>query len=484
MSQLDASFPLAGVAAALVVALLACGCSSNGSLHASAAEGNPGRDFSGVWWVEQPGRNLTPIDGTPVPLTPEGRREYEHYQADLKTGKIEDPTRKYCLPDGLPRLLTTPYPFEVVLTPDQATFLHEAHHVYRAIPLNIQHPPSQTMLDNYMGNAVAHWDADTLVIDSIRFNDETKLDVSGLPHSDQLHVTERWRKIDGGRRLQDEITIDDPATFTMSWTARITFVYRPDVAIQEYVCGEPHRNQSSPKGPSGGSINVAAGLGAGTAAAEATHSAFDGTWRNAGIGRRPPGSPGLCCSEEGWQDFGSKLQPWAMQELVRRDAALQIGQQLPTNSASCKPDGTPTVIDIPYSFEFVRTPSLTYILYEADNQSRRIRMNSVHPAKLNPTWYGDSIGHWDGDTLVVDTIGLNAQGQINWDGIPHTTALHVVERYTITKPGALELQMTLTDPGTLTGPWTVTKHFLRQKETQLYEYVCAQNNRDLSIPTE
>jgi hypothetical protein len=229
---------------------------------------------------------------------------------------------------------------------------------------------------------------------------------------------------------------------------------------------------------------IKAAFGADAAAAEAAHSAFDGIWRNAGIGRRPPGSPGLCCSEEGWQDFASKLKPWAMQEMVRRDAALQIGKQLPTNSATCKPDGTPTVIDIPYAFEFVRTPTHTYILYEADNQSRRIRMNSVHPAKLKPTWYGDSIGSWDGDTLVVDTIGLNAQGQINWDGIPHTTALRVVERYTVTKPGAMELQMTLTDPGTLTSPWTVIKHFHRLTETQLYEYVCAQNNRDLSVPTE
>jgi len=231
-----------------------------------------------------------------------------------------------------------------------------------------------------------------------------------------------------------------------------------------------------------GMINSARGAEAEDA--EAAHSAFDGIWRNAGIGRRPPGSPGVCCSEEGWQDFASKLQPWAMEVMVRRDAALQIGRSLPTNTSTCMPDGTPTVIDIPYAFQFVRTPTHTYILYEADNQSRRIRMNSTHPAKLAPTWYGDSIGYWDGDTLVVDTVGLNAQGQINWDGIPHTTALHVIERYTVKDPGAMELQMTLTDPGTLTGPWTVIKHFRRLNETQLYEYVCAQNNRDQPVPTE
>jgi hypothetical protein len=216
----------------------------------------------------------------------------------------------------------------------------------------------------------------------------------------------------------------------------------------------------------------------------AAHAEFDGIWRNAGIGRRQPGSPGVCCTEEGWQDFARKLQPWAMQIMIERDAALQVGKSLPTTTATCKPDGTPTVIDIPYAFEFVITPQQVFILYEADNQSRRIRMNTAHAAAPQPSWYGDSIGSWDGATLIVDTIGLNALGQINWDGIPHTTALHVVERYTVTQPGWLVLEMTLTDPGALTEPWVVTKHFHRLKETQLYEYVCAQNNRDMSVPTE
>ena len=257
MSPRDAMFSVAGagrrrcqarLAAVLAGALLGSGCASHGLPHTSPTQSVPGQDFSGVWWVEQPERTLLPIDGASVPLTPAGRRQYDEYRAQLQAGKIEDLTRKYCLPDGLPRLLTAPYPFEVVLTRHQATFLHEARHVYRAIPLDVQHPPPQMMLDNYMGNSVARWEGDTLVIDSIRFNDETKLDVSGLPHSDQLHVTERWRKIDGGRRLQDEITIDDPPIFTMPWSTRITFAYRPDLTINEYVCGEPHRNRSSTGG--------------------------------------------------------------------------------------------------------------------------------------------------------------------------------------------------------------------------------------------
>jgi hypothetical protein len=227
--------------------------------------------------------------------------------------------------------------------------------------------------------------------------------------------------------------------------------------------------------------------GRAAAASEAAdaHPEFDGIWRNSGQGRKPPSAPlGPCCTEEGWDDYAQMLQPWAMQVMARREEALKIGKPLPTNTAMCRPDGTPTVIEIPYTFQFVRTATRTFILYEADYQSRRIRMNGTHPAGLRPTWYGDSVGHWEGETLVIDTIGLNAQGQINWDGIPHTEALHVVERYTVTRPGALELKMTLTDPGTLTGPWTITKHFRALKEDRLLEYVCAQNNQDMAVPTE
>jgi len=215
------------------------------------------------------------------------------------------------------------------------------------------------------------------------------------------------------------------------------------------------------------------------------HAAFDGMWRQAGRGRKPPSAPlGPCCTEQGWDDYAKMLQPWAMEVMKKREAALRVGKPLSTNTAACMPDGTPTVIEIPYPFQFLRTPKYTHILYEADYQSRRIRMNSVHPANLKPSWYGDSIGVWEGNVLVVDTIGLNALGQINWDGIPHTEALHVVERYAVTPAGELELTMTLTDPGTLTGPWTITKNFRKLTETRLLEYVCAENNRDMSIPTE
>jgi hypothetical protein len=235
-------------------------------------------------------------------------------------------------------------------------------------------------------------------------------------------------------------------------------------------------------------LDAGAGMQANAAAAVDgvdARSAFDGLWRQAGRGRRPQGaSLAPCCSEEGWGEFRKMLQPWALEVMAKREAALEAGTPMHTNTAACLPDGVPTVIEIPYPFQFLRTPTHTYILHEADYQSRRIRMNSDHPANLQPSWYGDSIGFWDGNTLVVHTVGLNALGQLNWDGIPHTEQLRVIERYTVLPNGELQLQMLLTDPGTLTGPWLVTKHFRKLTDTRMLEYVCAQNNRDSTVPTE
>ncbi len=212
---------------------------------------------------------------------------------------------------------------------------------------------------------------------------------------------------------------------------------------------------------------------------------FQGLWRTSGRGvRGRDGSSGGCCSEEGWHDVPAMLLPWAQDVMAKRDAGLKSGVIVPTNTQECKPDGVPTVIEIPYPFQFLQSKNEVIIMYEADYQVRRIRMNGEHPKTPKLSWYGDSVGRWDDGVLEIDTVGLSKLGQTNWDGIPHSDQLHVVERYKMTAPGAMELTMTLTDPGTFTGPWTIVKHFRQLKERRLLEYVCAENNRDAAVPVE
>ena len=256
----------------------------------------------------------------------------------------------------------------------------------------------------------------------------------------------------------------------------------------------------------------------------APHPDFDGLWRTAGRGQRgrdggpggpppgggpggpppggPPGGPAGgprgpggpppggppggngCCTEEGWHDVYSILKPWALDIMAKRDEGTRTGNIIPTNTQECKPDGTPTVIEIPYPFQFLQTRKEILILHEADYQVRHIRMDAEHPKSPPLNWYGDSVGHWEGATLVIDTVGLSKKGQTNWDGVPHSDKLHVVERYRVTGPGAMELTMTLTDPDTFKEPWVIVKHFRATGDRRLMEYVCAENNRDAAVPTE
>jgi hypothetical protein len=100
----------------------------------------------------------------------------------------------------------------------------------------------------YSGHSAGHFEGDTLVIETAGFNEQTFLDNSGAPHTDQLRTVERIRKINGGKELEDVVTIHDPSVFTKDWNARFVYEARPDVRIMDYVCGEKHRDLSPVKG--------------------------------------------------------------------------------------------------------------------------------------------------------------------------------------------------------------------------------------------
>jgi hypothetical protein len=110
---------------------------------------------------------------------------------------------------------------------------------------------------------------------------------------------------------------------------------------------------------------------------------------------------------------------------------------------------------------------------------RQVFLNRPHPKDMNPTWYGDSIGHWDGDTLVVDTIGFNGKTWLDLAGHPTSDQLHVTERYSRPVFGELKLDITIEDPVNYTKPWNVTELMPLMVGEDLLEYVCAENERDV-----
>lgn len=221
------------------------------ALHAASAWGaaaSDPRDISGVWWTKTYEAALRPANGQPVPLTPAGKAAYQKNVDGLKNGTVKDFAQTLCVPPGVVRGMGAPYPFEIVQAQNQVTILMEYNNVYRAVPLDAKHSPDIDTFPSFMGDQIGHWDGDTLIIDTLGVNQHTWLDASGLPHGYDLHTVEHIRKIDGGARLEDVITIEDGEFFTAPFTVRYVYERRPDVTIETNLCGGPYRDVSGVAG--------------------------------------------------------------------------------------------------------------------------------------------------------------------------------------------------------------------------------------------
>jgi len=182
-------------------------------------------DLQGVW---TPGLSFAGM-GQPS-LTPWADALYKERRGNLS----KDDPEGHCLPAGVPRI--SPFPQKFVQTPTLVVILDEGNiHSYRQIPLDRGHQPDPGPL--WMGDSVGHWEGDTLVVDTVSFNDKTWLNGQGLPHSDQLHVVERISRPDLGH-LQIDITLEDPKAFTKPHTFQRVYTLMPNTDLLEYVCNE------------------------------------------------------------------------------------------------------------------------------------------------------------------------------------------------------------------------------------------------------
>jgi hypothetical protein len=170
------------------------------------------------------------------------------------------------------------------------------------------------------------------------------------------------------------------------------------------------------------------------------------------------------------------LQPWAAELYQhRRD---NLNKEDPTGW--CVVGGVPRSDVVPYPFRIYTLPGVTLILYEAVQSYRQIFTDGrALPKDPNPAWMGYSVGHWDGDTWVVETAGFNDHGWIdNW-GLPNTEALRVTERFRRKDFGHMDLEITVDDSKAYTKPWTVNLPFRLLPDTELLEYICNENNKDV-----
>jgi hypothetical protein len=188
------------------------------------------------------------------------------------------------------------------------------------------------------------------------------------------------------------------------------------------------------------------------------------------------------------------LKPWVADQLKKANDELLAGKIRIGARGNCMPGGVPQFLLYAGGFEnlyFIQTPNEVLMIHQADTQVRHVYMNVPHTLHPAPSWYGESVGHYQGDELVVDTIGLNDRTFLDdhYD-VPHTTQSHVIERFRLTDGGRnLEVNFTVEDPGAFNAPWSAIVRYRHAREPQLLtEEPCAENNAEqltsyIHIPT-
>lgn len=160
-------------------------------------------------------------------------------------------------------------------------------------------------------------------------------------------------------------------------------------------------------------------------------------------------------------------------------AAQKAGKIQDLPAANCVPPGMPGIMGEPYPYEFLFTPGKITIIAEAYEQWRQIFTDGRgHPKDPDPTYNGHSIGHWDGDTLVVDTVGFVSDTPLGSYAAQHSDKMHIVERMHTIAPNMMEIDTTVTDPEALTKPYHIKRVYGRHRDWTLAEYVCQENNRN------
>jgi hypothetical protein len=198
-----------------------------------AADGHP--DLSGVWRA----------DGRPLQvIAPEASIPFQPWAAKLSQERAngargKDDPAAHCIP-GMPKLLVLPYPYKIAQVPGMMLMLYEGFTTYRQIFTDGRALPKDPQ-PAWLGYSVGKWEGDTFVVDTIGVNEQTWMDNAGRPHSDAMHLTERYHRKDFGH-MDMQLTIDDPKAFTKTWTVNENATLMPDTDLLEYICSEDNKD--------------------------------------------------------------------------------------------------------------------------------------------------------------------------------------------------------------------------------------------------
>jgi hypothetical protein len=215
-------------------------------------------------WVHDGGATFPPVKGSPSPVVQDPAHPFISQAASWRIGDLSNPNlkdwvkqvmkkdndeihagkiafqaRSSCVPSGIPNIFLPGNGLQIVQTRDKIVMFKQGNWEYRHIYLDVPH--SKTVKPSWYGESVGHWEGDTLVVDTIGQNLKTFVDAFRTPHSENLHVVERWRLIDGGKTLEVMITVDDPGAFNEPWS---TYVHheRGRFPMVEDICAENNQN--------------------------------------------------------------------------------------------------------------------------------------------------------------------------------------------------------------------------------------------------
>ncbi len=208
-----------------------------------------------------------------------------------------------------------------------------------------------------------------------------------------------------------------------------------------------------------------------------------GTWEEANTGTgvggtgTDPTAPVAPSSGDRQSREGAPYQPWAVKKVLQSFNQRAIDD--PT--ARCLPPGIPRSVTLGlFPQQFIQTPTQIVLLYEYMNVFRVIPLNTTkHPDDLEPSYMGDSVARWDGDTLVVDVTSFNDKTWLIGAGTFHSDAMHITEKYTRVSKDRINYQATIEDPKVLTKPWVINSSLMLREGTRIREYVCVENNEDI-----
>ncbi len=174
------------------------------------------------------------------------------------------------------------------------------------------------------------------------------------------------------------------------------------------------------------------------------------------------------------------LQPWTAAAVkAHGDLGRSTGNAQDELFQMCTMVGPPHILLLREALIFLQEKAMVTLVYQRDQQMRRVYLNEKHPANLAPTPLGHSIGWYEGDTLVVDTVALKSAGAIDYYGTPRSPQLHLVERYRVVDEGrVVEARVTIDDPVAFTMPWVAIQRYNRTRQIGMEEIRCAENNKD------